>query len=384
MRLKTKMADHPKNVSIAITGANGFVGKNLMLRLAECGYSNLHALTRMNTEADWQSVISQADIVFHLAGSNRPTDTAEFKAINCGLTERLIDLVITSGRKPYIVYAGTVRSGEQTEYGESKSAAEAALARLASQGDAQVANWRLPNIFGKWAKPNYNSAVATFCHNLARSLPIQVNDPAAKLSLIYVDDLIDQWLDSLSTGAKRSGIVTPTGVYQTTVGELVEQLERFQCNRDVLLADAVGRGLTRALYATYVSSFPIEAFSYTIPSYADERGTFSEMLKTPNHGQFSYFTAHSGVTRGGHYHHSKTEKFLILQGTARFRFRHMVTDQTHEVVTSGQVPEVVETVPGWTHDVTNIGDGTLVAMLWANEIFDRDKPDTIACPLDIQ
>jgi UDP-2-acetamido-2,6-beta-L-arabino-hexul-4-ose reductase len=376
------MARPEADIAVAVTGATGFVGQNLLLRLAEAGFTNLHALTRESREEDWQRAISQADIVFHLAGANRPADPLDFAAINHGLTQKLCGLVRQSERTPYIVYAGSVRAGEPSAYGESKAAAEVELAALAAEGCAHVANWRLPNIFGKWAKPNYNSAVATFCYNIARGLPIQVNDSKAPLSLIYVDDLIDHWISSLSPDSRPSGIIAPERVYLTTVGDVAEQLHGFSDNRNALLADAVGNGLTRALYATYISALPVDAFSYAIPAYADARGTFSEMLKTPDHGQFSYFTAHPGVTRGGHYHHSKTEKFLIVHGTACFRFCHMLTGEKHEIITSGEKPQVVETIPGWTHDVTNIGQDVLVSMLWANEIFDRDKPDTIACSLD--
>jgi len=169
--------------------------------------------------------------------------------------------------------------------------------------------------------------------------------------------------------------------YSTTVGELARQIQAFKDSRATLMTERVGTGLVRALYATYVSYLPVESFTYTVPQHADPRGVFVEMLKTPDAGQFSYFTAHPGITRGGHYHHSKTEKFLVIKGQARFKFRHMQTGQAHELVTTGDKPEIVETVPGWTHDVTNIGTEEMVVMLWANEVFDRARPDTFACPL---
>lgn len=169
--------------------------------------------------------------------------------------------------------------------------------------------------------------------------------------------------------------------YTTTVGELARQIQAFKDSRATLLTERVGTGLLRALYATYVSYLPVQSFAYTVPQYSDPRGVFAEMLKTPDCGQFSFFTAHPGITRGGHYHHSKTEKFLVIKGQARFKFRHMQTGQAHELVTSGEKPEIVETVPGWTHDITNIGTEEMVVMLWANEVFDRDRPDTFACPL---
>ena len=244
--------------------------------------------------------------------------------------------------------------------------------------------FRLPNVFGKWCRPNYNSAVATFCHNIARGLPIQINDPAAPVTLVYVDDVVERFIelmDGADAAVDAEGFATVTPQYTTTVGELARLIETFRASRDTLVTERVGTGLVRALYSTYVSYLPPELFAYTVPMHGDARGVFVEMLKTPDCGQFSFFTAHPGITRGGHYHHTKTEKFLVIKGEARFKFRHMQTGETHELVTSGAKAEIVETVPGWTHDITNIGSDEMVVMLWANEVFDRAKPDTYACPL---
>ena len=228
--------------------------------------------------------------------------------------------------------------------------------------------------------------VATFCHNVTRDLPIQINDPSAVIRLVYVDDVVDSFM-ALLVGDESVGIpgdnayVEVTPEYQISIGELADQLNRFKATRDNLITEPVGTGLVRALYSTYVSYLPPERFTYPVQQHGDTRGVFVEMLKTPVTGQFSFFTAHPGITRGGHYHHSKTEKFLVIKGKACFRFRHMQTGDYYELHTSGEQSEIVETVPGWTHDVTNMGDDELICMLWANEIFDRDKPDTFACPL---
>ena len=239
--------------------------------------------------------------------------------------------------------------------------------------------YRLPNVFGKWCRPNYNSAVATFCHNIARDLPITIHDPAAPLDLVYVDDVVSAFLAALAEPARATPEVQP--VYRTTVGEVAGLLRQFRGSRDTLITERVGTGLTRALYATFVSYLPPEMFGYDVKQYVDPRGAFMEMLKTHDSGQFSVFTAHAGVTRGGHYHHTKTEKFLVVRGRARFRFRHMATGEIHEILTSGDTPHVVETIPGWTHDITNIGEDEMIVALWANEIFDRQRPDTYACPV---
>jgi UDP-2-acetamido-2,6-beta-L-arabino-hexul-4-ose reductase len=362
--------------SIAVTGADGFIGRNLCVRLREIGIEAL-PITSESCEADWRDAITGADAVIHLAGANRPENPLDFFAINVGSTERLGAILNDSGRAIPIVYASTSRAEEATDYGNSKRLAEAALRAFAEPMGADVYIFRLPNVFGKWARPNYNSAVATFCHNIARNLPITIHEPSAPLALVYVDDVVAEMIATL-INRPATGYRDIRPVYQTTVGEVAEMIQGFQSDRAENLIANVGVGLTRALYATYVSALPLDQFSYPIASHTDPRGSFSEMLKTREAGQFSYFTAHPGVTRGGHYHHTKTEKFLVVHGNARFRFRHILTDAQHEIFTSGEEPIVVETIPGWSHDISNVGDDVLVALLWANELFDREKPDTIA------
>lgn len=360
---------------IAVTGANGFIGRNLMLRLGELGIEPL-PLYRDSPREAWFSAIAAADVVIHLAGANRPTDPADFMAVNHGTADLIADAVRAAGRPVRIAYASSSRADEPTDYGRSKRAGEDRLKALGAETGSPIHILRLPNVFGKWARPNYNSAVATFCHNIARDLPIQVNDPSAPLSLVYIDDVVTVLL-AIAAGEVADGIVAVDPVYRTTVGAVAETIGGFRRDRGDNLIDSVGTGLTRALYATYVAALPVDEFSYAIAAHTDPRGSFSEMLKTRTSGQFSYFTAHPGVTRGGHYHHTKTEKFLIVHGTARFGFRHVVTGETHQIIVSGDRPEIVETVPGWAHDVTNIGDTELISLLWANEIFDRAHPDTI-------
>lgn len=358
--------------SIAVTGANGFIGRNLSVRLGELAIEVV-PISRDSSEADWRDAISRVDAVVHLAGANRPEDPSDFFKVNVGSTEQLGAALKNSGRAIPIVYASTSKAEEPTDYGISKRQAEETLRTLAEPLGADVYIFRLPNVFGKWARPNYNSAVATFCHNVARNLPIAVHDPEAPLSLVYIDDVVTEIIQTLSK-RPASGFREVHPVYQTTVGKVAEIIEGFQHDRANNLIANVGIGLTRALYATYVSALPVDQFSYSIISHTDPRGCFSEMLKTRESGQFSYFTAHPGVTRGGHYHHTKTEKFLVVHGSARFRFRHILTNATQEVFTSGAQPVVVETIPGWSHDITNVGEDVLVALLWANELFDEKIP----------
>lgn len=360
---------------VAVTGADGFVGRNLGLRLAELG-SEVLPLTRASTRDDWFAAVAAADAVVHLAGANRPADPAEFDTVNAGTAYLLVDALQASGRAVPVVYASSIRAEGDDVYGRSKRAGEEALLAY-GKAAGNVRIYRLPNVFGKWARPNYNSAVATFCHNVARDLPISVNDPAAPLTLVYIDDVVAAFVEAIE-GKVVAGFATVEPVYHTTVGAVADTIRGFRSDRADNLIDAVGVGLTRALYATYVAALPPSEFSYPIVSHRDPRGAFSEMLKTRSAGQFSYFTALPGVTRGGHYHHTKTEKFLIVHGQARFGFRHVLTGDTHEIFTDGSSPTIVETVPGWAHDVTNVGEDVMVSLLWANEIFDRAHPDTIA------
>ena len=371
---------------VLVTGANGFIGKNLLLHLLEQGGIDVLPFTREHSVDDLPALLEGVEWVFHLAGINRPQNPEEFVTGNTGLTEELCAVIRASGRQVPVAYASSIQAEHNNDYGSSKRAAEKALLMLHQDTGNPVYIYRLPNVFGKWARPNYNSAVATFCHNVARDLPIQINDPSAVIRLVYVDDLVDSLMAllagvvSISTRLDNAYIeVAPE--YRISVGELADQLNRFKATRDNLISEPVGTGLVRALYSTYVSYLPPERFTYPVQQHADARGVFVEMLKTPDAGQFSFFTARPGITRGGHYHHSKTEKFLVIKGKACFRFRHMLTGEFYELHTSGEQSEIVETVPGWTHDVTNEGDDELICMLWANEIFDRDKPDTFACSL---
>jgi len=367
---------------VLITGADGFIGKNLLLHFREMNTIECVSFTRSHSVDELPELLEGVDWVFHLAGINRPKSADEFATGNVGLTELLCSAIKATGRAIPVVLTSSIQADLDNDYGISKRAAEEALLTLHKATGNPVFIYRLPNVFGKLARPNYNSAVATFCHNIARGLPIQVNDPSALIPLVYIDDVVESFKRLLvEENNKQDSFVEVSPMYSITVGELADQLYRFKTSRDNLVTEPVGKGLMRALYSTYVSYLPPESFSYTVKQHGDERGVFVEMLKTADSGQFSFFTAHPGVTRGGHYHHSKTEKFLVIKGEARFCFRHMVTGEFHELYTSGDVSQIVETVPGWTHDVTNVGDEELICMLWANEIFDREKPDTFACPV---
>lgn len=365
-------------MKVLVTGADGFIGQNLRVALGEREGFEVLPITRASSAHDLRVSAAEADAVIHLAGVNRPQDPAEFIAGNADFTATLCNALASAGRAIPVAFASSIQAQRDNPYGASKRQAEAHLAAYGERTGAPVALYRLANVFGKWSRPNYNSAVATFCHNIARGLPVRIDNPDALVQLVYVDDVVAEFLHFLAEPGRGVRQAEAGPVHAITVGDLARQIEAFKNVRSTLVTERVGTGLVRALYATYVSFLPPQAFSYSVPKYADARGVFVEMLKTPDCGQFSFFTAHPGVTRGGHYHHTKTEKFLVIKGRARYRFRHLLTNETFEVVSHGDEPLVVETIPGWAHDITNIGEDDLVVMLWANEIFDRQKPDTVA------
>ena len=297
---------------------------------------------------------------------------------NRGATETLIAALDQVGNACPIWYASSTKASDATPYGISKAAAEDVLRNYGMRSGANVTIARLPNVFGKWCRPNYNSAVATFCYNVARDLPIEVHDVSAPITLVHVDDVVSAIIAWLHSWGMSDAVASVEPTYETKIGTVADLICSFADNRHSGMIDRVGTGFIRALYATYVSYLPVEDFAYPLVAHSDPRGMFAEVLKTRDSGQFSFFTAHPGITRGGHYHHAKTEKFLVVAGRARFTFRHMGTGERYEIHTEGSVPVVVETVPGWTHDITNVGETELISLLWANEIFDPARPDTIA------
>ena len=359
-----------------VTGANGFIGKNLIIHLNELGINTV-TYTRKNSIQDLPNLVKKSDFIIHLAGENRPVDEKYFDTINAGLTTLICESVRSSGKQVPILLASSTQAIFDNAYGKSKLDAEMIVRKLESDTGNPVYIYRLPGVFGKWCKPNYNSVVATFCHNISHNLPVQVNSPFFELTLVYIDDVVKNFVSIMQSKGDDKIELSVQPEYKITLGELADQIRHFHDSRDSLISERVGNGLVRKLYSTYISYLSPKQFSYSIPSYDDDRGIFAEILKTKDSGQFSFFTAKPGVTRGGHYHHSKTEKFLVVQGKARFGFRHVASDEKHEIITTSKELKIVETVPGWSHDITNIGTEEMIVMLWANEIFDPDNPDTI-------
>lgn len=369
-------------MKVLVTGAEGFIGKNLVIRLGELSSFEVIKSVRSDTEDILRSKLANADAVIHLAGENRPNDPNDFNVGNAQLTDRICELLTELELVIPILFSSSTQASQNNDYGMSKRLAETSIENYSKLSGCSAAIYRLPGVFGKWCKPNYNSVVATFCYNTAHGLAIRVDNPNYLIKLVYVDDVIDSFIEWLQgtfpIGLARNTLYPEYGIY---LGELAKLIEEFPNSRKSFVSERVGTGFLRALYSTYVSYLPPNKFEYAIPCHEDERGIFVEMLKTKDSGQFSFFTAHPGITRGGHYHHTKTEKFLVIKGDARFRFRHILTDEVFCVDTSGKIPTIVETVPGWSHDITNHGDDELIVMLWANEIFDPTAPDTFFDPV---
>jgi UDP-2-acetamido-2,6-beta-L-arabino-hexul-4-ose reductase len=275
------------------------------------------------------------------------------------------------------VLASSTQALLDSDYGRSKLAAEEAVIKLYKSNGNPVAIYRLPGVFGKWCRPNYNSVVATFCYNVANALPIQVNNAQKNLKLAHIDDVVASLVGQITS--RSSGLSFPlvSPEFEISIGALAAKIKSFHVSRTSLELGFVGEGFGRALYSTYISYLPKEKFSYNIPMHTDSRGVFVEFFKNREAGQFSFFTAGPGVTRGSHYHQTKTEKFVVIRGVASFGFRHMITNETHRLETCGDESIIVETIPGWAHEIINVGSEELIVMVWANEIYNRELADTI-------
>ncbi|WP_428987141.1 NAD-dependent epimerase/dehydratase family protein [Candidatus Methylopumilus planktonicus] len=364
---------------ILVTGSDGFIGKNLVFRLQERSEFRVLHFVRSDSIEMLKKLVLSADIIVHLAGENRPEDIVSFALVNIELTKALCQILSECGLKIPIIYASTTQVVLESAYGKSKLAGEKLIGDLVHEKNNPAIIYRLPSIFGKWCKPNYNSVVATFCYNISRNLPIKIDNPSLVLKLAYIDDLIDELLDQLELVKPGLHWGEIKNVYSVSLESLANQIILFKNSRFSLVSERVGTDFLRALYSTYISYLPSDSFVYDLPSYHDERGIFVEMLKTKDSGQFSFFTVQKNSIRGSHYHHTKTEKFLIVKGKVCMCFRHLITGETSEIIVSSEKFQVVESIPGWAHNIHNIGNSEAIIILWANEIFNREKPDCISC-----
>ena len=370
-------------MNILVTGGDGFIGKNLIARLNEIKGLNIFIYGRRSNYEDLAKLINQADSIIHLAAVNRPINLGDYLSNNVDLTRRICKLVGELNRTIPIIFASSAQVQLDNPYGLSKKKEEELLSQLVIDCKCPVAIYRLPGVFGKWCKPNYNSVVATYCHNIARGLSISINELDRSIELVFIDDVVDEFIKMINSdwvGLYR-GIVGP--VHYVTLKYLADSILSFRNSRKTLILENIGLGFLRALYSTYVSYIPIDQLSYQLNNKKDVRGNFVEILKTQNSGQFSYLTIKPGVIRGSHYHHTKTEKFLVVCGSVVMNFRNLITGETHKIHLTADIPTVVDSMPGWVHDIYNDGISEAVVILWANELFNPEAPDTISMDVKI-
>lgn len=398
-------------MNILVTGANGFVGKNLVQSLYNIRdgkdrtrpglkIEEVYLCGRATTQAELEEFCAKADFVFNLAGVNRPKESAEFMQGNCGFASTLLDTLKNHGNTCPVMLSSSIQATligrYDSDYGRSKKAGEELFFTYAEETGAKVLVYRFPNVFGKWCKPNYNSAVATFCHNIANDLPVQVNDPAVQLELVYIDDLVNELLDALEGKEHRCGfdglktVFCDNGRYcnvptthKATLGEIVALLESFRRQPETLLMPEIpDSSFAKKLYSTYLSYLPKEKAAFPLKMNVDARGSFTELLKTANCGQFSVNISRPGITKGQHWHHSKWEFFIVVSGHALIQERKIGTEEVLEFEVSGEKIEAVHMLPGYTHNIINLSDTeNLVTLMWANELFDSEHPDTFFEPV---
>lgn len=375
-----------KNSPILITGAGGFVGKNLVATLRTAGYTDLMLFEKDDTPETLADYCRRAAFVVHLAGINRPTDPSEFYTGNAGLTDTLLaNLEAARNTAPVLVTSST-QAELDNDYGKSKRQAEEAIFAHRRRTGAMVYVFRMPGVFGKWCRPNYNSVVATFCHNVAHGLPIQVRDSAFSLPLVYIDDVVACILAAFDGDVMMDRSATPIchmhPIHEVTLGRLAELIQGFAAGRTSLAVPDLAPGsFEKKLYSTYLSYLPSDQFSYPLEMHTDNRGSFTEFLRSPERGQVSINISHPGIVKGNHWHHTKNEKFLVVKGEGVIRFRNIFSKEVIEYHVSGDKLEVVDIPCGYTHNIENVGTEDMVTVMWANEAFDPDHPDTFFEPV---
>lgn len=369
---------------ILITGAKGFMGRNLSHTLATLRpQDTLDLIDTNSTVEEMEQAAQRADFVFHLAGVNRPKDPAEFMQGNGDLTQKLM-LLLENAKKPPVWLSSSIQAALDNPYGQSKRAAEAAVRTYGERNAVPVYMYRLPNVFGKWSQPNYNSAVATFCYNLSRGLPITVNDPAVKLNLVYIDDVVNECLRALDGAAAmgEDGYCRVEPVHSILLGDMAKLLTSFRDMRDHLDTPDQSDPLTAKLYATYLSFLPEHDLARQAVTHSDYRGSFTELIHLAGHGQVSVNISKPHITKGEHWHHTKHEKFIVLSGEGVIRFRKPEESTVISYRVSGDVFQVVDIPPGYTHNIENTGDTDMITLMWANEVFDPARPDTFPLPVE--
>ena len=370
-----------KTDALLITGANGFVGKNLCAQLQNEGYENLLKADVDTTDAELAAYCAKAKFVFHLAGVNRPKDATEFYAGNLGYTDSVLQHLRSAGGKTPVLLTSSAQAELDNDYGKSKKSAEDAVFKYEQETGTQCFIFRMPGVFGKWCRPNYNSVVATFCHNVAHGLPIEVRSREYALPLVYIDDVVHTFITAMQTGEVACTRSLPAyclihPVHETTLGFLADTIASFKESRTDLSVADMGDALTRKLYATYLSYLPRDAFAYALQSHCDNRGSFTEFLRTEDRGQVSINVSRPGIVKGNHWHNTKNEKFLVVKGTGVIRFRKIDEEKIITYRVNGSELTVVDIPTGYTHNIENTGTDDMVTVMWASEPFDPAHPDT--------
>jgi len=372
MRQKNKLA-----MKILVTGAHGFIGKNLIAELKNRGYEEVFEVDVDTSAAELSDYCSKCDFVFHLAGVNRPQNEEEFMEGNFGFTSTLLNELRDAKNSSSVLITSSVQAELDNPYGKSKKAGEELIFSYGEEIGKPVYVYRLTNVFGKWSRPNYNSAIATFCNNIARDLPIKVNDPEVVMKLAYIDDVVDEFIAAMEGKANiidRYGIIPVE--HTIKLGKIAELIYSFKESRKSLGIPDFSNELEKKLYSTYLSFLPTDDFAYSLKKHCDERGSFTEFIRSESQGQVSINVAKPGITKGNHWHHTKNEKFLVVSGVAEICFRKVSETEVIKYRVSGEDMKVVDIPCGYTHNIKNVGDTDLVTVMWANEAFNENKPDT--------
>lgn len=364
-------------MNVLVTGSKGFIGKNLIVELNNRNYKNILEYDRSSDSLLLDEYCQKADFVFHLAGVNRPENESEFMEGNFGLTSILLNNLKKHNNTCPVMVSSSTQAKFDNPYGKSKKAGEDLLFDYEEETGAKVLVYRFPNVFGKWCRPNYNSAVATFCHNTANDLPLQVNDPTVEMSLVYIDDLVEELISALENKENKVNSHCEIPItHSITLGEIVNLINSFKKSREEKSIPDMFDSFTKKLYSTYLSYLPEDQFSYDLKMNVDKRGSFTEFIKTPDRGQVSVNVSKPGITKGNHWHHTKNEKFLVVSGKGVIRFRKLDSEEVIEYFVSGEKMEVVDIPIGYTHNIENLGKTNMVTVMWVNELFDPEKPDT--------
>lgn len=364
-------------MKILVTGANGFVGKNLIAELNNRGYKDVYRFDIDTDEALLNEYTRDCEFVFHLAGVNRPKDEKEFMEGHFGFTSKLLDNLQKNNNKCGILITSSIQAEKDNPYGNSKRAGEELLLKYSKENNIEVYIYRLPNLFGKWSKPNYNTVVATYCYNISRNLDIQINNPDVELTLCYIDDVLDEFIRALHKNPNKRDTYCYVPInYKIKLDKLATKIREFKESRKNLTIANMEDELSKKLYSTYLSFLPENEFAYDLKMNCDDRGSFTEFIRTSERGQVSVNISRPGIVKGNHWHNTKNEKFLVVSGDGLIRFRKIDSDEIIEYRVSGKKLQVVDIPIGYTHSISNIGDTDMVTVMWANEVFDSKRPDT--------